>query len=324
MRTSYGYWQPRVGLAWQPQAFPHTTVHVGFGLFTAPQIESVDDHTTENSPFAPTFTLNGTPTTPLPLNNPWAGFAGTAGMSPFPPFASSAYKPPSSVAFTPGLSIADALDPNSKLGITQAWNAAVEQQLGGNLMFRLAYVGSESYHQIVTLDRNPGVYATAGSRSTYPDLGQILFNESAGTANYNGLQVTVEQRLSHGLQFQSNFTWSKLIDTSSSANIAFGYQLAYDPFDLRLSRGPSLVDFPIIWVTNFIYTSPLLSRHNDLVRHTLGGWQLSAIITAQSGQAFTVYGGFGNNNSESLQYEDHANRVPGKLWQFARAANRIG
>ncbi len=312
MRTSYGYWQPRIGVAWQPHAFPHTTVHVGFGLFAAPQIESVDDHTTENSPFAPTFTLNGTPTTPLPLNNPWAGFAGTAGASAFPPFASSAYRPPSSVAFTPGLSIADALDPNSKLGITQAWNAAVEQQLGANLMFRLAYVGSESYHQIVTVDSNPGIYATGGSRSTFPELGQILFNESAGTANYNGLQATLEQRLSHGLQFQSNFTWSKLIDTSSSANIAFGYQLAYDPFDLRLSRGPSLVDFPFIWVTNFIYTSPLLSHHNDLVRHTLGGWQLSAIITAQSGQAFTVYGGFGNNNSQSLQYEDHADRVPGQ------------
>ena len=107
------------------------------------------------------------------------------------------------------------------------------------------------------MDKNPGIYATGGGRSTYPDLGQILFNESAGTANYNGLQATLEQRLSHGLQFQSNFTWSKLIDTSSSANIAFGYQLAYDPFDLRLSRGPSLVNFPFIWVTNFIYTSPL-------------------------------------------------------------------
>ena len=112
--------------------FPAPTFHVGFGLFTAPQIISTDDHTTENSPFAPTFALNGTPTTPLPLNNPWAGFAGTAGKSPFPPFASSAYRPPSSVAFTPGLSIADGIDPNARLGITQAWNVAAEQQLGSN------------------------------------------------------------------------------------------------------------------------------------------------------------------------------------------------
>jgi Carboxypeptidase regulatory-like domain len=312
MRTTYGYWEPRIGFAWQPHALPRTSIHVGFGLFTAPQIISNDDHTTENSPFAPTFTLNGTPTTPLPLDNPWSGFAGTGGKSPFPPFASSGFKPPSSVAFTPGLSIADAIDPNSRLGLTQAWNVAAEQQLGSNTMVRVAYVGSESYHQPVTTDENPGIYATGGARSTYPAFGQILFNESAGTASYNGLQATVEHHLDHGLQFGSNFTWSKLIDTASSANIAFGYQLVYNPFDLRLSRGLSLVNFPFIWVSNAIYTSPALSRHNQLIRQTLGGWEISTIITSQSGQAFTVNGGFGNNNSESLQYQDHADRVAGQ------------
>jgi hypothetical protein len=311
MRTTYGYWEPRVGFAWQPHALPRTSFHVGFGLFTAPQIISTDDHTTENSPFAPTFALNGTPTTPLPLNNPWAGFSGTGGKSPFPPFASSAYRPPASVTFTPGLSIADGIDPNARLGITQAWNLAAEQQLGANTMVRAAYVGSESYHQPNTIDKNPGIFATGGARSTYPAFGQILYNESAGTASYNGLQATVEHHLSHGLQVQSNFTWSKLIDTASSANIAFGYQLAYNPFDLRLSRGISLVNFPFIWVSNAIYTSPSLSHHNQLVRQTLGGWEVSGIVTSQSGEAFTVYGGFGNNNSESLQYGDHANRVPG-------------
>ena len=312
MRTTYGYWQPRVGVAWQPHTMPRTSFHAGFGIFTAPQIISTDDHTTENSPFAPTFTLNGTSTTPLPLNNPWAGFSGTGGTSPFPPFASSAYKPSSSVTFTPGLSIADGIDPNARLGMTQAWNVAAEQQVGSNMMVRAAYVGSESYHQPITRDKNPGIYATGGLRSTYSDFGQILYNESTGTANYNGLQATVEYRLSHGLQFQSNWTWSKLIDTASSANIAFGYQLPYDPFDLRLNRGVSLINFPFIWVTNAIYTSPPLSHQHQLIRQTLGGWELSAIVTSQSGQPFTVYGGFGNNNSESLTYEDHADRVSGQ------------
>lgn len=312
MRTTYGYWEPRVGVAWQPHGLPNTSFHVGFGLFTAPQIISTDDHTTENSPFAPTFTLNGTPTTPIPLDNPWAGFSGTGGMSPFPPFASSAYKPGPSVTFTPGLSIADGIDPNSRLGMTQAWNVAAEQQVGSNMMVRVAYVGSESYHQPNTIDKNPGIFATGGARSLYPNFGQILYNESAGTASYNGLQATVERHLSHGLQFQSNFTWSKLIDTASSANIAFGYQLAYDPFDLRLSRGISLVNFPFIWVSNAIYTSPALSHYNQLIRQTLGAWEVSGIITSQSGQSFTVSGGFGNNNSESLQYGDHADRVQGQ------------
>lgn len=319
MRTTYGYWEPRVGVAWQPHALPRTSFHIGFGIFTAPQIISTDDHTTENSPFSPTFTLNGTPTTPLPLDNPWAGFSGTGGTSPFPPFASSAYKPSASVTFTPGLSIADGIDPNAKLGMTQAWNVAAEQQVGADTMVRVAYVGSESYHQPNTIDKNPGIFASAGARTLHPAFGQILYNESAGTASYNGLQATVEHHFSHGLQFQSNWTWSRLIDTASSANIAFGYQLAYNPFDLRLSRGISLVNFPFIWVSNATYTTPGLLHHNQLIRQTLGGWEVSAIVTSQSGQSFTVYGGFGNNNSESLQYGDHADQVPGVAWKVRQS-----
>lgn len=311
MRTTYGYWEPRVGVAWQPNALPRTSFHIGFGMFTAPQIISSDDHSTENSPFSPTFTLNGTSTTPLSLDNPWSGFSGTGGVSPFPPFASSAYRPSSSVTFTPGLSIADSIDPNAKLGTTQAWNVAVEHQFTNNLMARVAYVGSESYHQMVTVDKNPGIFASGSARSTYPAFGQIYYNETPGTANYQGLQITVEKHLAHGLQFQSNWTWSKLMDTASSANIALTLATLYNPFDVRASRGISLANFPFIWVSNAIYTSPSLAHDNQFIRQTLGGWEISAIVTSQSGQAFSVYGGFGNNNSGSLQYEDLANRVSG-------------
>ncbi|MGA8528207.1 MAG: carboxypeptidase regulatory-like domain-containing protein [Acidobacteriaceae bacterium] len=311
MQTQYGYWEPRLGVAWQPRSLPRTSFHGGFGLFTGPQLASQDDHTTNNSPFAPTFTLNGTATTPLSLDNPWSGFAGTGGESPFPPFASYAYRPPPSVTFTPGLAIPDALDPKARLGMTQAWNVAAEQQLGPNSMVRVAYVGSESYHQMITVDRNPGLFPAGGSRTEFPNLGQILYNESAGTASYNGLEVTVDHHMARGLQFQSNWTWSKLIDTASSANLGFGYQTMFDPFNIDRSRGISLVSFPFIWVSNAIYTTPGLTQHNQLVRQTLGGWEISAIITSQSGQPFTVYGGFGNNNSQSLQYADHADRVPG-------------
>lgn len=311
MRTTYGYWQPRLGVAWQPHSMPHTAFHAGFGLYDSPLITSFYNHIDDNSPFAPTFSLNGTATTPLSLDNPWSGFAGTGGVSPFPPFASSSYRPPSSATFTSGLSIPATFDPGFKNGITQAWNLAAEQQLGNNMMVRLAYVGSESYHQSITKDDNPGIYATAGTRSTYPAFGQILDDFSNGTASYNALEVTVERHLSRGLQFQSNFTWSKLIDTAASANISLNDQSQADPFDLRFNRGISTSDIPFIWVSNLIYTTPLLSGHNQLIRQTLGGWEVSVINTAQSGIPFSVGGGYGDNNSESLQYEDRADRVPG-------------
>jgi hypothetical protein len=312
MRTTYGYWEPRIGVAWQPRGFPNTSVHAGFGLFTSPMIYSQYNHTADNAPFAPTFNLQGTSTSPLNLNDPWAGFSGTAGVSPFPPFASSSFRPPPTATFAAGLSIPATIDPGFKLGVTQSWNASVEQQINQNMVLRLAYVGSQTYHAPFILDRNPGIYANAGSRSTFSAFGEILDTFSYGTANYNALQVSLERRLSHNLQFQSSFSWSRTTDLASSANISFGTNQLGDPFDLGWSHGISSENVPLRFVANVIYTTPSLRGHNQLMQQVLGGWEISAIVTAQSGFPFSVTGGFGGNESNSLQDEDRADVVSGQ------------
>lgn len=311
MRGGWGYWEPRIGVAWQPRALPHTAFHAGFGLFTQPMIYSEYNHIADNAPFAPTYFLQGTSTTPLDLQNPWSGFAGTNGKSPFPPFASVSYRPPSTVGFSKGLSIPATISPNFDLGTTQSWNLTAEQQIGQNMALKIAYVGSETYHAPVILDLNPGIYATGGTRSTYPNFGQILAMESYGTANYNALQVSLDRHLSHDLQFQTNITWSKTMDDASSGNISFGSNQLADPFNVGFSRGISAEDVPFRWVSNFIYTEPQLPLHNAILRKAFGGWELSAIITSQSGHPFGVGAGFGGNQSGSLQGKDRADVVPG-------------
>jgi hypothetical protein len=312
MRTTYGYWEPRIGLAWQPREFPHTSIRAGFGLFTSPMIYSQYNHTADNAPFAPTFNLQGTNTMPLNFNDPWSGFAGTGGVSPFPPFASASYRPPSTATFASGLSIPATIDPGFKLGVTQSWNASVEQQIGQNMVFRLAYVASQTYHAPFILDRNPGIYANGGSRSTYSAFGEILDTFSYGTASYNSMQVSLERRLSHSVQFQTNFTWSRTTDLASSANISFGTNQLGDPFDLSWSHGISSENVPLRWVANVIYTTPGLRGHNQVMRQALGGWEITAISTAQSGYPFSVGGGFGSNESDAQQYEDRADVVSGQ------------
>lgn len=312
MRGGWGYWEPRIGLAWQPRDLPHTAIHAGFGLFTSPMIYSEYNHTADNAPFAPTFDLQGTSSTPLDFQNPWSGFAGTGGKSPFPPFASASYKPPSTATFTPGLSIPATIDPGFKLGTTQSWNLTAEQEVGRNMVFRIAYVGSETYHAPFILDRNPGIFAQGGSRATYTSFGEILDMMSYGTANYNSLQVSLNRRLDHNLQFQTNITWSKTMDDASSANVSFGTNQLANPFDIGFNRGVSSEDVPLRWVSEFTYTVPQPHFGNPFVRYALGGWEVSAIITSQSGSPFGVSGGFGNNQSGSLQGEDRADVVSGQ------------
>lgn len=319
MHATYGYWEPRIGVAWQPKSLPKTSIRAGFGLFTSPMIYSAYNHTADNSPFAPTFTYEGTstqgstPGVPLSLANPWAGFAGTNGQSPFPPFASASYRPSASATFTSGLEIPATISPNFKLGTTESWNLSLQQGIGNNMVFTLAYVGSESYHQSLVIDMNPGIYASAGARSTYPAFGAILDTVSSGTASYNSMQATIERKLSHGLQFQSNLTWSKSIDDASSSNISFGNPQLPNPFNLRFNRGISTGNFPLVWVSNFVYTSPSLNRHNLLVKELLGRWEVSGIYTWMSGPGFGIGAGLnGSNNSGALQYGDRADFVPGE------------
>jgi hypothetical protein len=329
MPNSYkAYWQPRVGLAWQPSFLPNTSIRAAFGMFTAPLQYSMYNHTADISPFSPTFSFNGGANTPLSLSDPWSQNAGTNFVSPFPPFAP--FKPPSNAPFAPPFSIPAVFAQDFRLGVTQSWNLSIEHQFGYNVVVRGAYVGSESYHQSDIIDQNPGICGTVitviqngipvqqcsnGGRTTFTNFLNILDNFSNGTASYNALQLSAEQHLFHGLQWQSNFTWSKTIDTASSGNISFGTNQLPNPFDLGYNRGISSENVPFIWVRNLIYTTPALNDKNQFIKQTLGSWEVSGIVTFQSGFPFGISGGEGNNNSGSLQDGDRADIVAGQPFE---------
>jgi hypothetical protein len=273
------------------------------------------NHMALSAPFSPTYSFNGTKTTPISFANPWASYPGTGGANPFPPFVAIGVRPPSSYVFLKPVTISGAFANNFHLGVTQSWNASVQQEFGRNLSVQIAYVGSETYHQSTAIDQNPGIFASGGGRTTYSNFGAILTNFSNGTANYQGLQVTVDRRLSNNLQFQSNFTWSKAIDTDATGNISVGGSLLPDPFDLRWNRGVSALNVPLIWITNLVYNTPSLSGKNWFLRTALGSWGVSAIVTLQSGTPITILGGSGNNNSLAQQSEDRANVISGQPYR---------
>ena len=83
MNSDYGYWEPRIGLAYQPKVLSHTVFHTGFGIFTGPLQYSEYNHAADVAPFSPTFNFSGwcwpcSADTALggaiiPFDNPWSG-----------------------------------------------------------------------------------------------------------------------------------------------------------------------------------------------------------------------------------------------------------
>lgn len=307
--SNYAYFQPRVGVAWQPSSL-QTVFRAGFGLFVAPLPYSDYNVLVGVAPFAPFYSLFGSASSPISFQNPWAGFATTGGTSPFPPFTQNPHLPEDQAIFLTPLSIYGSFSRTFHLPVTQSWTASIEQPLMKNLALHLAYVGSETYHQAAQVDLNPGIYADGGNRTLYPLFTSLIEYESIGTSSYQALQVGVEKQLSAGLQLQSNFTWAKTIDLLSGSTDF--YHTLPNPFDIGFNRGIADMSIPFTSVTNFVYEAPRLNGHGEVLRQIAGGWQLSGIWTFRSGAPFGVVGGDGNNNSGAQQYGDRGDVVPGQ------------
>jgi hypothetical protein len=111
--------------------------------------------------------------------------------------------------------------------------------------------------------------------------------DNIANSNYNAAQVIFKQRMSNGLQFQFNYTFSAEIDNNGT------YRDGYLPSRVERSRG--VIDEPSIVNGTAIYQLPFGENHawghrNTFERETAGGWQLSGIYTYNSGIPLTITG----------------------------------
>jgi hypothetical protein len=283
------------------------------------------------------------------FHNPWkTSTFNTPNGNPFGsgpgqiPWANPNYKPPLNSVIPGPVYVQDSFSRNFKQGVTQAWNFSAEQQLSNTMAMRVAYVGSESYHQSYVQDDNFAGYSYCTYYNNpacalptqanvnngtlklaafpYQAFTQILEYDSGATASYHSLQATVQRHMANGLQAQSSFTWQKTIDVATTANIAANTNGIANPANLHWSRGLSNANIPFTWTSNFIYNSPELKGQNLLLREVLGGWEISPILTWQSGTPFGVGPGNSNNAYGELNKgdgcfqgcsADRADRVPG-------------
>ena len=117
----------------------------------------------------------------------------------------------------------------------------------------------------------------------------LLVSNSA-FSYYDGLQVEWTKKLSKGLNFQTTYTFSKAIDTTSEATdvgVASGDTNQTGNI-LKNARGLSLFHTPHRFTFYGTYRLPFFSGKRDLLGETLGGWQFAAVVRFASGTPFTV------------------------------------
>src|SRR5262249_43548007 len=156
-------------------------------------------------------------------------------------------------------------------GYVQQWNASVQRELTPNTSFEAAYVGSHIVHvgipdsnvNQLTVDQlalgaalqqnvsNPyfGIIPRSSSLGNptiprgqllkpYPEYTTVsIYRNNVGTTFYQGLELSIRQRLSRGLQYSVAYTRSKLMDDASSV------------FDASILTGP-IPNFPVPATSN--------------------------------------------------------------------------
>jgi hypothetical protein len=142
-----------------------------------------------------------------------------------------------------------------------------------------------------------------GSYAFYnPQYATLYVWKSMGTSNYNAMQVDLKHKLSHGVQFDFTYTFSKSIDLASDAERVgtiggTGSQVlnAWNPYQFRaVSDFDATHQFTANWVADLPFgRNRMVARNaNRALDAVIGGWQLSGIGRLTSGFPFSVGNGF--------------------------------
>jgi hypothetical protein len=123
-----------------------------------------------------------------------------------------------------------------------------------------------------------------------------------GNSNYHSLALRLQRRFAQGFSLMGSYTWSKSIDLTSGARPHAGdMQFPQDAFCWQCERGLSNFKVPHRFVTSSLFELPFgkgktLLNRGGVVNAVVGGWQISSILTMQTGTPFDVLSGFDAGN----------------------------
>ena len=200
-----------------------------------------------------------------------------------------------------------AWDPKLKPALIQQFNLTTETQLNATTSLVIAYLGQTGDHLVDPREgnqlRTPGTSASQGPVAQLPGLAlvtQVSLTESEAVMNYNAVQVTGRHRAAQGLEFLTNYTYSKALTNNlgyyGAGGGAAASQSAYwqDSYNGAADYGPAFFNSKHIFTFSGYYDLPFGrgkrfgGNMNRVVDLAAGGWKVGAIASLHSGLPLTV------------------------------------
>src|SRR5271165_3424673 len=109
-----------------------------------------------------------------------------------------------------------------------------------------------------------------------PIFTDVFAEDTIASSAYNALEMMLQKRFSHGLQFQAAYTYSKSIDDGST------FEETLDPFNYRASRALSIYNSKQRFVVSYDWEIPT-RKYSGFAGKVLTNWEVSGITQFQSG-----------------------------------------
>ncbi|MGO9127575.1 MAG: TonB-dependent receptor domain-containing protein [Terriglobales bacterium] len=308
---------PRLGLAYQVNK--RLVMRAGYGIFYGG--DENGPYSNPSPGFNPPFFVTQSYSEPCFLSsanpNPGQTDCSIAGLN----VLSQGF--PANALTDPNTPLLFSVTPKLRTPYTQQWHFGFQYQLPAQSVLEVSYGGSHggdlyNYYNgnqavpevafCTTPPNTPGNCPTAPRRparvcdySVFPPNCNGVFDtpinqlRSDGFSNYSSLQVRWEKNFSHGLQFEASYTYAHALDDASSANLG-----SLNNGDFRNQQTPALEygnsDFDVRhrFVISYIYQLPFGNNRKfgggatGFLDQLIGNWQVAGIVTAQTGNWFTI------------------------------------
>ena len=312
----YDIVMPRVGFSWQ--LLRNTVLRGGIGVYTSTWSEdtyggglggafgsndSLNDTSTTNG-ICPVVNLSATMTTPN-TQDPGCGGPGFN-----PSTIQQAYVTAPTTPWAKNGQNVTYNQYHSPVPTNYQYSLTVEREFATNFVASAAYVGNHGTHQNTSnLDINQVPQNQLGqgrSASPYPIFGTITGSTNNAISNYNALQAVLTKRMSYGLQFSTNYTWSHFLDDMDSSGWGSreGYQDYQNAYYIAQNYSNSNFDIRHMFKGEVVYQLPFgrnkpFLNNNLILDEAFGGWEVSGTWVGQTGNPMGVTTG-GNNTSGNL------------------------